>query len=611
MSPKKQIEKNEHKPAIERESIENKFKWDLRPVFKDDEEFEKSLEELSTRIQELSTFQGKISESGEILLKYFDLRDVLYQHFERLLTYSRLKQDMDTRASKYRGYVSKTNDLWSEIRQNTSWYAPELLQIPWETIEQWFVENGELSVYRHYLEDEYRVKEHVLSHPEEKIMALASKMNSSPGEIFSAFNNADIGGLFPSVIDDDGNEIQLSHANYSAYLESGSSRLRKEAYFGYQSAYSNFLTTLSSSLKAVVERDVFIAQSRKYNSSLESSLSGDNVSIDVYNSLISAVHASIKPLHKYVGLRKKILNLPEIHIYDMYASLFPEVTDKIDYREARSLVLDSLAILGNEYTESLNKAFNSRWIDVYENRGKASGAYSWGMYTVHPFVLLNYNETLNDVFTIAHELGHAMHSLYTAKNQPYIYGDYSIFAAEVASTFNEALLINFLLKKNNDRLKKLNLIARYINNFTGTLITQTMFAEFELKIHQMVENGVPLTPDSLSETYLELVKLYYGNNMTYEDLNGINWCRIPHFYYNFYVYKYATSFSASSVLARKILQDEEGALDKYLLFLSSGSSDYPIELLDKAGVDMRTPEPVKEAMKLFGGLVNQLETMID
>ena len=596
--------------ALDRSQIEEKFKWKLTEVFLEDKKFEKELKSFAEKIPSLELYSGILAESAENLIAFFKLREELFMQAEKLIVYARLNQDCDTRVDKYRGYTAKMNELGSRFAQAVSWYAPELLSIPWETIESW-LEEPELDVYRHYLEDEFRIKDHILSHEGEHILALSSLMAGGISGAFGAFNNADIGAQFPNIIDDEGNEVQITAGRYYAYLETGSPRLRKDAFEGYFKSYSQFTTTLAAMLKAQIDKDVFYSRARNYNSSLEAALSGDNIPATVYTSLIEAVHRGLPVLHEYIDLRKKILKLDEIHLYDTQVHLFPAYSEKVTYDESRKLIIDSMAPLGSDYIVKMNKAFDSRWIDVYENAGKATGAYNMGVYTLHPFILLNYNDTLGDVFTISHELGHAMHSLYTSENQPYIYGNYSIFAAEVASTFNEALLMDYLLINTDDRLKKLNLLARSLNNFNGTLITQSMFAEFELIIHRMAEAGEPLTADALSNTFFDLLKQYYGDGMTYHEYNAINWCRIPHFYYNFYVYKYATSFAAASALSRKVISGEGGSAERYLEFLSSGSSDYPIELLKKAGVDMSTPDPVVEAMNLYAGLVKQMKELAE
>ena len=594
----------------ERSQISSEFQWNLLDIFSNEEDFEKSLASLKSFPDKLKSFEGKISQSAENLLTFFKLREEALGIYEKVISYARLHRDEDSRVGKYQAFTAQAHNLGSEIMQAASWFAPELLSIPWNTVDELLSENQELAVYRHYLEDEFRVREHVLSPESEYVLALSANFSGGPANIFHAFNDADIGPLFPVIKDDEGNEIQLSPARYSAILETGSPEMRKDAFEGLFLTYKQFSNTLASSLKTQIDRDVFYARARKYDDSLQAALSGDNVPQAVYLNLIETIHKNLPRVHKYLKVRKKALQLDELHIYDLHCPMFPLVTEKYPYRKAQRAVLDALAPLNHGYVEDAENVFTSNWIDVYENKGKYNGAYSWGSYKTHPYILLNYSDTLNDVFTTAHELGHTMHSFYTAKHQPYIYGDYSIFVAEVASTMNEALLMDHLLKNTDDRLKKLNLLGQYLSNINGTVIAQTLFAEFELKIHQMAEEGKPLTQDTLSEEYFKLLQTYWGEVLTYDELYRYTWSRIPHFYANFYVYKYATSFAASTALSRKIIDDETGAADRYQQFLSSGSSDYPIELLKKAGVDMSAPAPIDATMDLYEELVEEMEGLL-
>ena len=598
------------KKVAERSEIDERFKWDISIIFDDDRQFEDGLADMGERIRVLGGYKGNWNASADTMLEFLNFRNDVLMRFERLLSYARLNQDEDTRVSKYRGYYTRTTDLWGKIREALSWFSPELLAMPWETLEEWMAGSDALKIYRHYLEDEFRIKDHVLSKEGEHLISLSSNIGGDPSQVFHAFNDADVGKLFPTVLDDEGNEVQLTHSRYGAFLEQGSPRLRRDTFEGFYGTYSNFTITMAALLKAEVDKDIFYARARKYDSALEYALSGDNVPVEVYTNLIEAVHRGLPALHEYIAIRKKALGLDEIHLYDMHAPLFPEAADEYGYRDAQEIVLKSLSPLGEDYIDNVRTAFGSRWIDVYENAGKANGAYSWGIFSVHPFLLLNYNDTLNDVFTLAHELGHSMHTHYTISSQPFIYGDYSIFVAEVASTFNEALLIDHLLNTTDDKRKKINLLAQYITNFNGTLFAQTLFAEFELKMHQMAEAGEPLTADSLSALYSELARKYYGKAMTYDDMYAFTWCRIPHFYRNFYVYKYATSFAAATALSQKLLKREEGAAEAYKEFLSGGSSDYPINLLKKAGVNMSEPEPVVKALGLYAELVKRLEELV-
>ena len=593
----------------ERSDIGDEYKWNLSDIYSGDESFAEDLADLVKRIPQLTAYKGKLGESADKLLKFFSLREDIFLKYERAVSYARLKRDEDSRISEYQGYFNRVLDLGGKLSEALSWFSPELLNIPWERLEAWMAENEELAVYRHYLKDAFRVKAHVLAPESEHLLALASNLGSDPNNIFHAFNEADIGGLFPFIEDDEGKEFQLSHARYHAIMETGSARLRREAFEGLLGAYGKFGNTIAALLKTQIDRNIFFARSRRYDSALEYALSDDNVPVDVYTSLIETVRERLPAAHRYMTLRKRILGLDEMHLYDTYIPLFPEVSETVPYERGKAIVKEALLPLGEEYAENVETAFQAGWIDVLENAGKCSGAYSWGAYPIHPYMLLNYSETLNDVFTVAHEMGHTMHTHFTIDNQPFIYGDYSIFVAEVASTLNEALLMYHLLKSTDDRRKKLNLLARYISNINGTVVTQTLFAEFELKIHSLAEGGEPLTSETLSAIYFSLLKEYYGGALVYDEEYRYNWCRIPHFWRTFYVYKYATSFAASTALAHKILSGKDGAREAYLDFLSSGSSDYPISLLKKTGVDMTRPEPVVRTMKLYSDLIDEIETV--
>ncbi len=594
----------------ERREIPSEFKWNLSDIFEDEESFLVSVKKLEEYPTRLESYRGMLAQSGSKLLEFFRLREEALGEYEKVMSYARLHRDEDTRESKPQSYFIQVQNLGARLMQALSWFSPELIEIPWDTIETWIQESDELAVYRHYLEDEYRVKEHILSSESEYVLALSANFGSCPSQIFHSFNDADASELFPSIEDDGGNRLQLSPSRYSAILETGSRRMRREAFEGLFGTYCKLRNTLASSLKSQVDRDIFYARARRYGSALEAALAGDNIPVEVYMNLLQTVRDNLHIVHRYMKLRKKALKLDELHIYDLHHPMFPQLSDRYTYQEAVKLIMDALKPLGEEYLRNAEKAFQSGWIDVYENAGKYNGAYSLGSYFVHPYILLNYNNTLNDVFTIAHELGHSLHSYFTSQSQPYIYGDYSIFVAEVASTLNEALLMRYLLDSTSEEQRRLNLLSKYISNINDTVIAQTLFAEFEFTIHQMGERNQPLTQEVLSQTYLDLLRSYWGDELTYDDLYKYTWSRIPHFYANFYVYKYATSFAASSALSKRILAGETEAVERYLDFLSSGSSDYPIELLKRAGVDMTTAEPIDTTMRIYEGLVDELEGLL-
>lgn len=598
------------KKIPERIEIPDLYKWNLLDIYPDDETFESALKSLDRYPAVLESYRGRLKESDAVLLDYFRLREEAFGTYEKVISYARLHKDQDSREVKYQAFANRAQNSGASIFQAMSWAAPELLSIPWETLSEWMDKNEPLAVYRHYLEDEFRIKKHILSPESEHVLALSANFSASPSQIFHAFNDADAGNLFPSVIDDEDIEVRISPSRYSALLETGSPRLRKDSFNALFTTYEKYKTTLAALLKSQADKAVFFCRARKYESALSAALSGDNVSADVYANLISTVKEKISTVHRYMGLRKKILKLDELHIYDLHCPMFPDVVEKYPYDRTKEIIKNSLKPLGDTYIANVDTAFESNWIDVFENAGKYNGAYNWGSYMVHPYILLNHNETLNDVFTIAHEMGHAMHSRLTAASQPYIYGDYSIFTAEVASTLNEALLMNYLLNETGDKEKKLNLLGQYISNINGTVVAQTLFAEFELRIHQMAENYEPITHETLSSTYFDLLQEYWGDVLTYDDLYRYTWCRIPHFYANFYVYKYATSFAASTALSQDILAGNTESRDKYIRFLSAGSTDYPIELLKNAGVDMTTPVPIIATMELYGKLIDRVEELL-
>jgi oligoendopeptidase F len=470
------------------------------------------------------------------------------------------------------------------------------------------IEEPNLELYRHYIDDIMRQKAHVLSASEERILAQAGEMAEAADTIFTMINDADI--KFPSIKDENGDEVEMTKGRYMQFMESQDRRVRKDAFEALYDTYGKLKNTLSATLGSSVKKDIFFSRVRKYPSSLAASLDDDNVPASVYDGLIKAIHDNMDLMYRYVKLRKKMLGVDELHMYDLYVPLVPDIKIKVSYEEAVDRVLEGLRPLGEEYISLLEHGFKNAWIDVYENQGKTSGAYSWGCYGIHPFVLLNFQGTLDDIFTIAHEMGHSLHTHYSFSTQPYIYAEYRIFVAEVASTLNEALLMDHMLKTTDERGMKLYLINHYLEQFRGTVYRQTMFAEFEKIVHDKAEIGESLTPDMMSSIYHNLNEKYYGQDIVVDDRIDLEWSRIPHFYSSFYVYKYATGFSAATALSQQILSEGKPAVDRYINFLKSGGSDYPIELLKKAGVDMTTPKPVEAALKVFAGLLDQMESMI-
>jgi oligoendopeptidase F len=591
----------------ERKGIDKKYQWNLHDIYFTDEAWEADFTKVEEMIPTVAGFEGKISKSGADLLAYFKASEELFIVSDNLEVYAGMMNDQDTRESKYVGYRDRMTALGSRIGEAISWFNPELVSVPASTFEKWYKDVPGLELYRHYIDQQLRQKEHTLSPGEERILSLSSQLASSPSAASGALRNTDI--KFPVVKDESGQDVELAEGRYAALLESSNGEVRRNAASAMLNTYGQYKNTAAALMTGNIAKDMFYTKSRNYATCLQASLDNDNIDTTVYINLIQSVHKNNAALQKYVRLRKETLGLDEIHLYDFSCPMLPETKWEVPYEEAIATIKKAITPLGKDYNNAMAKGFESGWIDVYETKGKRSGAYSWGSYLSHPYMLMNYNPTVYEMFTLAHEMGHSMHT-YHSKKQPYVYSSYSLFVAEVASTFNEALLMDYLLKKEKDNKKKLYLLNRYIDNIRGTLITQVIFAEFELKMHEAMEKGEPLTAESLGDMYLDVIKSYYGPEVTYDDFYKYTWIRIPHFYRNFYVYKYATSFAASSALSQDVLAKKPKTLEKYINFLSSGSSKYPLDLLKDAGVDMSTSKPIDNTMKLFASLVDQMEKLL-
>lgn len=592
-----------------RSQLDPKYMWDLEQVFKSDEEWEAAFQEVKNALPSLKAYQGKLTESASTLLEAFQLRDDVAQKMGKVFVYAHLKKDEDNTNSKYVGFENRAHSLYVELSSSLSYLVPELLSTDEETINRFLEENAELKVYRHALDEILRQKEHTLSAEEEAIIAQTGELASAPSDIFAMINNADM--KFPNIKDENGEEKTLTHGRYVQFLENKDRRVREDAFKAMYETYSKQKNTIAATLGANIKKDVFYSRVRKYNSALEAALDKDNVPTDVYTNLISTVHEHLPLFHRYMALRKKVLGVDDLHMYDVYVPLVKDVDMSFPYDEATKLVRESLKPLGEDYLKAVDEGFSGGWIDVYENVGKRSGAYSSGTYGTPPYILLNYNDTLDNVFTLTHEMGHSVHSYFSRKEQPYVYSNYTIFVAEVASTLNEALLTDHMLKHTDDPKQKMYILNHYLEGFRGTVFRQTMFAEFEKMIHDKVEQGEALTPDVLSEMYYGLNKKYFGDDMVVDEDIALEWARIPHFYMNYYVYKYATGFSAATALSQQVLEEGQPAVDRYLEFLKSGGSDYPIELLKKAGVDMTSPEPIRQALKVFESTLIELEELFE
>ncbi len=591
-----------------REDIAVQYKWNLEDMYKGSELWEADFEQTKVLMQGIESYRGRLGESPETLAKVLDLLEELERKTEKLYVYAKMRRDEDNANASCQVLFERIENLSVQLGSATSFIVPEIISNPEERIRAFIAENEQLKIYEHYFDELMRQKPHILSEKEERLLAMAADLSMASGNIFSMLNNADI--KFALIKDEEGKELELTKGRYGRFMESSDRRVRKEAFEALYASYSKLKNTLAATLSSSVRKDIFYARARNYPSALEAALDGDNVSPKVYERLIDSVHNNIDLMYKYIEIRKKILGLAELHMYDIYTPLVKEYRMEIPYEKAKEIVVEALEPLGEEYVSVLQQGLAGGWIDVYENEGKTSGAYSWGCYESHPYVLLNYDNKLDDLFTLAHEMGHSMHSYYSNRNQPHLYSHYSIFVAEVASTVNESLLIDYLLKNCRESQEKLYLLNHYLEQFRGTVFRQTMFAEFERIIHDEVEKGGALNPETLSNIYRELNRFYYGPQMVLDQEIDMEWSRIPHFYSAFYVYKYATGFSAATALKEQILHGGTAALERYLEFLKSGSSDYPVNLLQKAGVDLNSPEPVDTALKYFSRLLKEVEEII-
>ncbi|EAA0008778.1 TPA: oligoendopeptidase F [Clostridioides difficile] len=590
--------------GTDRSTIEEKYKWKIDKMYSSKEEIEKDISKVKNLIQEVKEYKGKLSESKENLYKVLNISENASRIVQNLYVYTHMKQHEDTRINDNQGRATKTEMLSTDLGVATSYIVPEILAIEENKLSE-YLKDEKLSFYTKYIKDILRDKPHTLSEREEEILAATSELSTIPENVYDMLAYADM--EFPEIEDEEGNKVKLSHSNYSLFIKSKTSRVRKDAFEGEFSTYEKYKNTFASTLYGGIKSEIFYAKTRKYNSAIEASLFSDDVSLDVYNNLISAIDKSIPNLNKYVELKKKFLGLNEIHMYDLYVPLTDKFDMDIPYDKAQDIILEALKPLGEEYLKVIKSAFDEGWIDVYDNEGKKGGAYSWGSYDSHPYILMSYKNDLNSLFTLVHELGHSVHSHYSRTSQPFLYSDYKIFVAEVASTLNELLLINYLLENSKSKDETIYLLNYYLEQFRTTVHRQTMFAEFEKIVHQRVESGEPLTADEFTNIYYKLNEKYYGKSAIVDKQIGIEWARIPHFYSNFYVYKYATGFSAASALSQQILSEGSTAVDRYINFLKSGGSEYPLEQLKSAGVDMTKKESIEEALNVFAELVNKLE----
>ena len=582
-------------------------KWAIHDLFATDDDWRAALAAAKEYVPRVQAFRGRLGESAQMLLDYLRLDDEISLAFDALVHYAQRKSDEDTRVATYQEMVSQVTRLAVELQSAAAFQTPELLAIPEDTLEGFYQTAPDLELYRRNIDRVRRRKEHVLSDKEEALLAAAGEMAAAPDDVFSMLNDADL--KFPDAVDKDGNKHPVTHGTYIPLMQSYDRTLRKSAFDSLYSVYGQFRNTAASILSAQMKQLLFFSNARKYPSTLAAALDGTEVDPAIYHNLIDAVHRSFAPMHRYVSLRRRALSVDELHMYDLYVPVVEGVEMKFTFDEAKEIVLKALAPLGEDYLNLLREGFNNGWIDVYENQGKRSGAYSAGA-RVHPYVLLNFKGTLDDVFTLVHEMGHAIHSYLSNKNQPAAYQDYVIFVAEVASTCNEALLMEYLLSVTEDKKQRAYLINHFLEQFRGTLYRQTMFAEFELRVNEMTQRGEGTTAEALCALYKELNVQYFGSDMIVDDEIALEWARIPHFYYDYYVYQYATGYAAAIALSRRILREGEPAVRDYIGFLSGGCSADPVTLLRGAGVDMASTAPVEDATRLFDELIGEMEALL-
>lgn len=597
------------KELLTRDQVKVEDTWNLKDMYASDSDWEEDIKVILGKAEELVKFEGKVCESADTLLQVLELSAFISEKLEFAYNYAARLFDEDQGNTLHQSMNQKVFSIMAKISSDVSFIDPEILACDEAKLEEFYNKEPKLDLYKKQIKEIQRLKAHTLSAEMEKVVAMTTEMSNTASEVYEAFTNVDM--KFPSIKDEDGEEVELTHGRFVPFLMSANRRVRKDAFKAYYDTMKDYINTLASSYSGEVKQRVFHSRVRGYSSNLEAAVDANNVSPEVYDNLVKTVNANLDKLHAYVSLRKKCLGVDELHMYDIYTPIIADVAKKVTYKEAQETICKALAVLGDDYVELLKEGFANRWIDVYENKGKQGGAYSATAYGCHPYMLLNYNDTFDDMFTTAHEMGHSMHSHYSNSAQPYIYSNYKIFVAEVASTCNEILLLEYLLKNCTDKKERAYLLNHYLDSFKGTVYRQTQFAEFEKITNEMVENGDSLNAENLSTIYKDINERYYGPDMISDPEIAYEWARIPHFYYNFYVYQYATSFCAAVAIAEMILTEGEPAVARYKKFLSSGCTDAPVELLKIAGVDLTTPAPIEAALAKMGEIVEELSSLVE
>ena len=596
------------KELMKRNEVPEEYTWNLKDMYEDESLWEKDLEIIQEKSAKIAEYEGQVCKNASNLFHVLELSAYVSEKIEYAVNYATRLFDQDQSNTKHQSMTQRMFSVMANVGAQLSFIDPEILACDNTTLEEFYKQEAGLELYRKQIKEIQRLKDHTLSAEMEKLVSMTSEMSNTSSEVYEAFTNVDI--KFPAIRDENGEEVVLTGGRFVPLLMSGDRRVREDAFKTYYSTMKSYINTFAAIYSGEVKQRIFHSKARGYSSNLEAAVDANNVSPQVYENLIKTVNANLDKLHAYVSLRKKCLGVDELHMYDIYTPMLPDTARNVTYEEAQETICEALAVLGDDYVALLKEGFANRWIDVYENQGKQRGAYSATAYGCHPYMLLNYNDTFDDMFTTAHEMGHSMHSHYSNSKQPYIYSGYKIFVAEVASTCNEILLLEYLLKNCTDKKERAYLLNHYLDSFKATVYRQTQFAEFEKETNEMVERGESLNAENLSNIYKEINAKYYGPDMISDDEIAYEWARIPHFYYNFYVYQYATSFCAAVAIAEKILIEGEPAVARYKEFLSSGCTDAPVELLKIAGVDLTTPAPIEAALKKMGDIVEELKTLV-